>query len=317
VHALGNLGLQAEAAGMRRFIQRTASGNAAELQVLYAVDGKRRVPELDLTKLDGWRGSRPVRIGNGAATQFQADMYGLVMELSWRWSERGEQPDENYWGFLTSIVEVAITRRHLPDRGIWEVRSQPLHFVQSKVMCWAAVDGGIALAERYSLPAPLDRWREERDGMRADIERRGYDRKRGIFVRSYGGKDVDAALLLLPAVDFIAWDDERMVRTTDAIRKELSRDGLIARYKARDGLRGKEGVFVACTFWLAECLAHQRRRKESRAAFERACRCANDLGLFAEEYQPKRREMLGNFPQGLTHLAHVSAALALEELEKQ
>jgi GH15 family glucan-1,4-alpha-glucosidase len=317
VHALSNLGLQAEAAGMRRFIQRTASGNAHELQVLYAVDGKRRVPEIELPKLEGWCRSRPVRIGNGAAEQFQADMYGLVMELSWRWSQRGEQPDENYWKFLSAIVEVAIARRHLPDRGIWEVRSRPLHFVQSKVMCWAAVDGGIALAERYGLPAPLDRWREERDGMRKDIEKRGYDRKRGIFVRSYGSKDVDAALLLLPAVDFVAWDDERMIRTTDAIRKDLSRDGLVLRYDAKDGLRGKEGVFVACTFWLAECLAHQRRRTEARQAFERASRCANDLGLFAEEFEPKRGEMLGNFPQGLTHLAHVSAALALEELDKK
>jgi GH15 family glucan-1,4-alpha-glucosidase len=180
-------------------------------------------------------------------------------------------------------------------------------------MCWAAVDIGVALAERYALPAPLDRWREERDAMRKDIEKRGYDRKRGIFVRSYGAKELDAALLLLPAVDFIAWDDERMVRTTDAIRKELSHDGLVRRYEAHDGLRGNEGVFLACTFWLAECLAHQRRRKEARQAFERACRCANDLGLFAEEYQPKAREMLGNFPQGLTHLAHVSAALALAE----
>ena len=315
VHALSNLGLQAEAAGMRRFIQRTASGNASELQVLYAVDGKRRVPELVLPKLDGWRGSQPVRIGNGAAQQFQADMYGLVMELSWRWSERGEQPDDNYWGFLTAIVEVAIARRHLPDRGFWEVRSRPMHFVHSKVMCWAAVDGGIALAERYGLPGPVDRWREERDGMRKDIEKRGYDPKRGIFVRSYGSKDLDAALLLLPTVDFVAWDDERMVRTTEAIRNELSRDGLVRRYTAKDGLKGKEGVFVACTFWLAECLAHQRRRAEARQAFERACRCANDLGLFAEEYEPKKGEMLGNFPQGLTHLAHVSAALALEELD--
>jgi GH15 family glucan-1,4-alpha-glucosidase len=317
VHALSNLGLQAEAAGMRRFIQRTASGNARELQVLYAVDGKRRLPEIRLPKLDGWRGSRPVRIGNGAAQQFQADMYGLVMELSWRWSERGEQPDENYWGFLTAIVEVAIARRHLPDRGIWEVRSRPMHFVHSKVMCWAAVAGGIALAERYGLTAPLDRWREEREGVRQDIEKRGYDRKRGVFVRSYGSKDLDAALLLLPAVDFVAWDDERMVRTTEAIRRDLSRDGLVRRYKANDGLRGNEGVFVACTFWLAECLAHQQRRAEAREAFERACRCANDLGLFAEEFEPKRGEMLGNFPQGLTHLAHVAAALALEQAEKK
>ncbi|HEY2037527.1 MAG TPA: glycoside hydrolase family 15 protein [Steroidobacteraceae bacterium] len=313
VHALSNLGLQAEAEGMRRFIQRTASGNAEELQVLYAVDGKRRIPEIRLPKLDGWRQSRPVRIGNGAATQFQADMYGLVMELSWRWSERGEQPDENYWGFLTAIVEVAIARRHLKDRGIWEIRSRPLHFVHSKVMCWAAVDGGIALAERHGLPAPIDRWREERDGMRADIEKRGYDRKRGIFVRSYGSKEVDAALLLLPAVEFVAWDDERMVRTTDAIAKDLSRDGLVMRYDAKDGLRGREGVFIACTFWLAECLAHQRRHAQARQAFDRACRCANDLGLFAEEFDPKKGEMLGNFPQGLTHLAHVSAALALEQ----
>ena len=317
VHALSNLGLQAEARGVRRFIQRSAAGNADELQVLYAVDGKRRLPEIDLKTLDGWRGSRPVRIGNGAAEQFQADMYGLVMELSWRWSQRGERPDDNYWGFLTAIVEAAIARRRLPDRGLWEVRSRPLHFVQSKVMCWAAVAGGIGLAERYSLPAPVDRWREERDGMRKDIEKRGYDSKRGIFVRSYGSKDVDAALLLLPAVEFVAWDDERMIRTVDVIRKELSRDGLVLRYKAEDGLRGDEGVFVACTFWLAECLAHQRRRREAREAFERACRCANDLGLFAEEYQPKAGEMLGNFPQGLTHLAHVSAALALDGLEKQ
>ena len=316
VHALSNLGLQAEAGGMRRFIQRSAAGNADELQVLYGVDGKRRVPEIDLEKLDGWRGSRPVRIGNGAAAQFQADMYGMVVELSWRWSERGERPDDHYWRFLTAIVEAAIERRHLPDRGFWEVRSRPLHFVQSKVMCWAAVDGGIALAERHSLPAPLERWREERDAMRKDIEKRGYDRKRGIFVRSYGSKDVDAALLLLPAVDFVAWDDERMVRTADAIRADLSYEGLVLRYDAKDGLRGSEGVFVACTFWLAECLAHQRRRKEAEEAFRRACGCANDLGLFAEEYEPKKREMLGNFPQGLTHLAHVSAALALKELQR-
>ena len=315
VHALSNLGLQAEAGGMRRFIQRSAAGNADELQVLYGVDGKRRVPEIALEKLDGWRGSRPVRIGNGAAVQFQADMYGMVVELSWRWSERGEQPDEHYWRFLTAIVEAAIERRRLPDRGFWEVRSRPLHFVQSKVMCWAAVDGGIALAERHSLPAPLERWRQERDSLREDIEKRGYYRKRGIFVRSYGSKDVDASLLLLPAVDFVAWDDERMVRTADAIRSDLSYEGLVRRYDAKDGLRGNEGVFVACTFWLAECLAHQRRRKEAEEAFDRACECANDLGLFAEQFEPKEKEMLGNFPQGLTHLAHVSAALALKELK--
>jgi GH15 family glucan-1,4-alpha-glucosidase len=279
--------------------------------VFYAVDGKRRLPETRLRELEGWRGSRPVRIGNRARERFQADMYGLVVELSWRWSQRGEAPEEHYWEFLVEIVEAAIARRHLPDRGLWEVRSKPLHYVHSKVMCWAAIDGGVALAERYALPAPLERWREQREALREEIETRGMDRRRGIFVRSYGSTELDAALLLLPAVEFVRWDDERMLRTTDAIRKSLTYRGLLRRYRAQDGLEGEEGVFVACTFWLVECLAHQGRRAEALRLFRRACRCANDLGLFSEEFDPRAGEMLGNFPQGLSHLAHISAALAL------
>jgi len=312
VRALSTLGLQAEADGVRRFIQRSAAGNAHELQVLYAVDGKRRLPEIVLNGLDGWRGSRPVRIGNGATQQFQLDMYGIIVELSWRWSERGIRPTKDYWDFLVSVVEVAIEKSRLPDRGIWEIRSRPRHFVNSKVMCWAAIDGGLALAEKYSLVAPLERWRKERDDLRREIETHGVDHKRGIFVESYGSRAVDAALLLLPSVQFVAFDDERMVRTTDAIRRELSQDGLILRYESEDGLQGQEGVFLACTFWLAECLARQGRRTLALGAFKRATRAANELGLFAEQYAPRTREMLGNFPQGLTHLAHISAALALE-----
>jgi GH15 family glucan-1,4-alpha-glucosidase len=311
VRALGNLGLGAEADEVRRFIQRSAAGNADELQVLYAVDGKRRLTEITLDTLDGWRGSRPVRIGNGAERQFQLDMYGLVVELSWRWSEFGVQPDKDYWEFLVAIVEAAIEKYRLPDRGIWEIRSAPRHFVHSKVMCWAAVDGGIALAEKYSLVAPLDHWRAERDEIRRGIETHGVDHRRGIFVQSYGSEQVDAALLLLPGVDFVRFDDERMLRTTDVICKELMRDGLILRYKSEDGLHGPEGVFLACTFWLAECLARQGRRKAALQAFKHASTAANDVGLFAEQYAPQAKEMLGNFPQGLTHLAHISAALAL------
>ncbi len=313
VHALSNLGLGAEADGVRRFIQRSAAGNADELQVLYGVDGKRRLPEIVLDGLEGWRVSRPVRIGNAASRQFQSDMYGLVVELSWRWSERGVRPEKDYWDFLVAIIEAAIEKSRLPDRGIWEVRSQPQHFVHSKVMCWAAVDGGIALAERYSLSAPLERWRQERDNLRINIETHGIDHDRGIFVRSYGSKEVDAALLLLPGVDFVRFDDERMVRTTDVIRQELASDGLILRYKGQDGLKGREGVFLCCTFWLAECLARQDRRREALRAFKHAVAAANDLGLFAEQYAPLSKQMLGNFPQGLTHLAHISAALAVEE----
>jgi GH15 family glucan-1,4-alpha-glucosidase len=312
VHALSTLGLEAEAEGVRRFIQRSAAGNADELQVLYAVDGKRRLPEVTLDGLEGWRGSRPVRIGNAASQQFQLDMYGLVVELSWRWSERGVRPEKDYWDFLVAIIEAAIEKSRAPDRGIWEIRSAPRHFVHSKVMCWAAIDGGIAMAEKYDLSAPLERWRQERDTLRINIETRGVDHERGIFVESYGGNQVDAALLLLPGVDFVPFDDERMVRTTEVIRQELTSEGLILRYQSQDGLQGREGVFLACTFWLAESLARQGRRRDALRTFKQATAAANDLGLFAEEYAPLGKEMLGNFPQGLTHLAHISAALALE-----
>jgi len=312
VHALSELGLEAEADGFRRFIQRSAAGNAEDLQVLYAVDGRRRVGEVELDHLDGWRGSRPVRIGNGAARQYQADMYGLVIELFWRWSERGRPHAEEYWRFLSDIVETAVAKWPRPDRGFWEVRSHPRHFVHSKVMCWAAVKRGIGLAERYGLAAPLERWRKAEAQIRRAIETRGLDRRGGHFVRAFGSRELDAALLLLPSVEFVAWDDPRMVRTADAIREKLLKDGLILRYKGADGLPPGEGVFVACTFWLAEVLAHQGRRDEAAALFERACACANELGLFAEEYDVSGRQLLGNFPQGLTHLAHISAALALD-----
>jgi GH15 family glucan-1,4-alpha-glucosidase len=312
VRALSTLGLESEADGVRRFIQRSAAGNAEELQVLYGVDGKRRLTEIALDGLEGWRGSRPVRIGNAASQQFQLDMYGLIVELSWRWSEQGVPPEKDYWDFLVAIIEAAIDQSRKPDRGIWEIRSAPRHFVHSKVMCWAAVDGGIALAEKHSLAAPLERWRERRDEIRHNIETRGMDHERGIFVESYGSDQVDAALLLLPGVDFVAYDDERMVRTTEVIRRELASGGLILRYKSVDGLQSREGTFLACTFWLVECLARQGRRREALRAFKHATAAANDLGLFAEQYDPRSKQMLGNFPQGLTHLAHISAALALD-----
>jgi GH15 family glucan-1,4-alpha-glucosidase len=311
VWALASTGAESEADGVRYFIQRTAAGNADDLQVLYAVDGKRRLTEIELDRLEGWRGSRPVRIGNDAENQYQADMYGLVVELAWQWSERGHAPAADYWKFLREIVEAAISRWHLPDRGIWEVRSRPLHFVHSKVMCWAAVNSGIGLAERHGFEAPLARWRVARDRIRGAIEKRGVDHARGIFVRSFDRKDVDAALLLLPITRFVAYDDDRMVRTTKVIRDELMQDGLLLRYRSKDGLGGSEGMFLACTFWLVACLARQGEKSLARRIFRRACTSANDLGLFSEEYSRKGRAMLGNFPQGLTHLSHIGAALAL------
>jgi GH15 family glucan-1,4-alpha-glucosidase len=311
VWALNNVGAVSEAEGVRHFIQRAACGNADDLQVLYAVDGKRRLTEIELTHLEGWRGSRPVRIGNGAAHQYQADMYGLLVEFAWQWSELGHRPTNPYWMFLTQVVNAAISKWHLPDRGIWEVRSRPLHFVHSKVMCWAAANRGVALAEKYGLEAPLAKWCAARDEMRTAIEKRGVDHHRGIYVRSFGSKDVDAALLLLPITGFVAYDDAKMVRTMEVISKDLMHDGLLLRYRREDGLAGSEGMFLACTFWLVACLARAGRKREAGVIFKRAVATGNDLGLFAEEYSRQGREMLGNFPQGLSHLSHIGAALAL------
>jgi GH15 family glucan-1,4-alpha-glucosidase len=312
VHSLADLGCEAEADSFRRFLQRSAAGDADQLQVLYGVDGRRRLTEIELDFLEGYSRTRPVRIGNHAACQFQADVYGLMLELAWRWAERGNSPDANYWKFLSTLVETAIRRWPEPDRGIWEIRSEPQHFVHSKVMCWAAVNRGIALSQSCGLEAPVESWSAAREEIRAAVEFHGYDSERGIFVQAFGMKEVDAALLLLPDVEFVDYRDERMIRTTDAIRSDLNQDGLILRYRTRDGVGGPEGVFLACSFWLAECLARQGRCDEARRVFDRAMACANDVGLFAEEYDSETGQMLGNFPQGLSHLAHISAALALE-----
>jgi GH15 family glucan-1,4-alpha-glucosidase len=311
VWALNAVGAVSEAEGVRHFIQRAASGNADDLQVLYGVDGKRRLTEIELQHLEGWRGSRPVRIGNGAAHQYQADMYGLLVEFAWQWDQLGHRPTNAYWKFLSQVVEAAIAKWRCTDRGIWEIRSRPLHFVHSKVMCWAAANRGVALAEKYGLPAPLVKWRAARDEIRAAIDKRGLDHKRGIYVRSFGSKDVDAALLLLPITGFVAYDDERMIRTLQVIRKELMQDGLLLRYRREDGLEGSEGVFLACTFWLVACMAHAGQKQQASRIFKRAVATGNDLGLFAEEYSRSGRQMLGNFPQGLSHLSHIGAALAL------
>jgi GH15 family glucan-1,4-alpha-glucosidase len=180
-------------------------------------------------------------------------------------------------------------------------------------MCWVALDRGLALAREGMRKAPERRWRKARDEIRATVEKEGYDKRRGVFVQAFGRRALDAALLLLPAVGFVDYDDERMVRTADAIREELDDDGLIRRYKTADGLAGREGAFLACSFWLAECLANQRRLDEAREVFDRAVACANGLGLFSEEWDTRTGQMLGNFPQGLTHLSHIAAAVALAE----
>jgi GH15 family glucan-1,4-alpha-glucosidase len=316
VRTLADVGFTKEAEGFRRFIQRSAAGSAHELQIMYGLRGERRLTELELGRLEGYRGSKPVRVGNGAAKQLQLDAYGELVILSWRWHLRGHSPDDDYWRFLLELIDTAAERWEEPDRGLWEIRGRPRHFVHSKVLCWAALDRGVALATECMRKAPLTRWRRVARQIKSAVETHGYDRKRGCFVQAFGERQLDAALLLLPTTGFIAWDDERMVRTTDAIRAELDDGGFLLRYKPRarlDGQQGDEGVFLPCSFWLAECLARQGRLDVAREVFDRSASTGNELGLYAEEYDPRAPGMLGNFPQALTHLSHLSAAVALRD----
>jgi len=310
VRSLAEVGFEAAADDFRRFIERSAAGSAESLQLMYGVGGERRLTEENLDYLEGYRGASPVRVGNAAAGQLQLDMYGELLELSWRWHRRGNSPDDDYWRFLLELVEAAAERWADPDQGLWEMRGDPQHFVHSKVMCRATLNRGLSLAQECMRKAPETRWKKVRQEIREAVESEGYDEGRGVFTQSFGSKELDAALLLLPRVDFIDYRDERMVRTTDAIREDLDDEGLLKRYRSEGP---QEGAFVACSFWLAECLAHQGRTEEARVVFERTLATANDLGHFSEEYDTQARELLGYFPQGLTHLSHISAAVALAD----
>ncbi len=317
VRSLFELGYVKEADGFRRFIERCAAGSADQLQILFGVGGERRLHEFEIEGLEGYDGDGPVRAGNAAESQVQLDMYGELLDLAWQWHLHGRSPDDDYWNFLQSLVNRTATQWSQTDKGIWEMRGSPRHFVQSKVMCWAAMDRGIKLAKDLKRNAPLDTWSKTRDEIRRAVEENGYDSKKGIFIQAFDYPQIDAALLLLPLVGFVAYDDERMIRTTDAIRRELSDDGLIRRYPyGIDEMEGKEGAFLACSFWLAECLAGQGRLDEAREVFEAALATANDLLLFSEEFDVQTDRMLGNFPQGLTHLSLISAAVAMHQNEK-
>jgi GH15 family glucan-1,4-alpha-glucosidase len=291
---------------------RSAAGHAGDLQVLYGVGGERRVRGDVVEQLEGYRGSKPVNVGNDASEQMQLDAFGELVNLTWRWHRRGHSPSDDDWRFLVSLIDHAAERCTEPDCGIWEWPGKPDHFVHSKVLCWSALDRGIRLADECMRRAPTRRWKSVRDELRETIEEHGYDHKRGVYVQAFDRTEMDAALLLLPTVEYIAWDDERMLRTIAAIREELDAgDGLLYRYRRDDGLDGDEGAFLCCSFWLAECLAQAGELGVARTIFDQAVARCNDLGLFSEEIDPRTGGLLGNFPQGLTHLAHIDAAVAL------
>jgi GH15 family glucan-1,4-alpha-glucosidase len=311
VRALAELGDVSCADRFRRFVERSAAGHVDELQIAFGVGGEHSVTERTLDHLEGWRGSAPVRVGNAAGQQLQLDAYGELLELAWLWYQRGHEPDDDWWHFLVDVANHACDRWRDPDSGIWEVRDERHHFVHSKAFTWVALDRGIRLADALQRDhnAEVARWRTEAAALRAEVLERGVDPTRGCFVDSLDGHLLDAAVLLLPSVEFVAWDDPVMVATVDAILDGLVVDGFVRRREGWDD----EGAFLPCTFWLVECLAHQGRLEEARAFFDRAAGTANDIGLFAEEYDPRTGMVLGNYPQALTHLGHINAALALRD----
>jgi GH15 family glucan-1,4-alpha-glucosidase len=308
--ALFAVGHPEEATAFKLFIERTAAGHGDDVQVVYGSYGERRLTEKQLDHLQGYRGARPVRAGNGAAEQRQLDVYGELLNSSHLWRRAGNEISEDGWRFLRGVVDAACAHWNEPDQGIWEVRGEPRHFVESKVMCWVALDCGIRAAEELTQPCDIDRWRAVRAEIRATIERDGVDPERGCFVQSFGSREVDASLLLLPMVGFIDPNDLRMRATLDAIERDLSDGLLVRRYRNEatdDGLPGGEGAFLMASFWLVDVLAMQGRLEEAESRFQRLLGLANDLGLLAEEFDPSTGELLGNFPQGLTHMALINS----------
>ena len=308
-----NAGYLEEAEAWRMWLLRAAAGDPAELQIMYGVAGERRLTELELDWLPGYEGSRPVRAGNAASEQFQLDVYGEVLDALHHARIHNLASLPEAWSLQRRLLGFLEEAWNEPDEGIWEVRGGRRHFTHSKVMAWVAFDRGVQAVERFDRAGPVERWRKVRDEIHREVLERGFNRELNSFTQSYGSKSLDASLLVIPLVGFLPADDERVVGTVAAIERELYRDGLVYRYLAEDvdGLPPGEGAFLPCTFWLADNFALQGRHDEARELFERLLALQNDLGLFAEEWDPQSRRQLGNFPQAFTHVSLVSTAFNL------
>ena len=288
----------------------------ADLQIMFGIGGEHDLTERELPHLRGWRASAPVRIGNGAWTQRQLDVYGELLDAAYRLPDQLDRLGPATREFLADLADTAATRWHEQDQGIWEIRGEPRDFLYSKLMCWVAVDRAIALADRLGATERVDAWKQARDEIADAILTRGWNETAGAFTQSFDSEDLDASNLMMPIVGFIAADDPRMKSTIDAIAGRLTDDrGLVYRYLAHDGLEGEEGTFLLCTFWLAHALALAGEVARARETFERAVAYVNDLGLLAEEVDPDTGELLGNFPQAFSHIGLVNAAWAISEAE--
>jgi GH15 family glucan-1,4-alpha-glucosidase len=318
--ALHNTGYTQEALAWRAWLLGAAAGDPAGLQIVYGPAGERHLPEWEASWLPGHHASAPVRIGNAAASQFQLDVYGEIADSQYALVlEAGFEPGQQQ--AIRQMLEFLEQAWPEPDEGIWEIRGPRRHFTYSKVMAWAAFDRALKLAEVADLDGPTRRWRAVRDQIHAEVCRNGFDPVRKAFVQSYGSPELDASLLRLPAVGFLPATDPRITGTVTAIGRELSAgDGLLLRYSAQaqgevDGLNGGEGTFLACSFWLADCLAAAGHRERATDLFERLLALRNDVGLLAEQYDPARQQLIGNFPQAISHLALVNTALLLSRQE--
>jgi GH15 family glucan-1,4-alpha-glucosidase len=318
--ALMNAGYYDEAASWRDWLTRAIAGSPEQTQILYGIAGERRIAELEIGWLAGYEGSKPVRVGNAAVGQLQLDVYGEVMDALYQACKGGMAAgNEEAWQVQRKLMEHLEKTWPLPDEGIWEIRGARRHFTYSKMMAWVAVDRAIKSVESFGVEGPLERWRALRERIHADVCERGFDAKRNSFVQHYGSPELDASLLLMPITGFLPPDDPRVVGTVEAIRRELTVDGFVQRYRTRadlDGLPAGEGVFLACSFWLADNLKLQGRDEEARELFERLLALRNDVGLLAEEYDPVAKRFLGNFPQAFSHVALVNTAMNLGERTK-
>jgi GH15 family glucan-1,4-alpha-glucosidase len=311
LNALLGGGFVEEAGAWRDWLLRAVAGDPRDMQIMYGCAGERRLTELELDWLAGYEGAQPVRIGNAASQQFQLDVYGELMDALLRAREHGLHPDEHAWRLQRVVLDFLEGAWDEPDEGIWEVRGPRRHFVYSKVMAWVAFDRAAKTVERFGQPGDADRWRRKCAEIHEQVCEHGWDADRNTFTQSYGSQALDAALLLIPRVGFLAGDDPRVIGTVEAIQRELVSDGFVMRYptdEGDDGLPPGEGAFLPCSFWLADALATAGRREEARALYDRLADLANDVGLFSEEYDPDTGRLVGNFPQAFTHVALVTSS---------
>lgn len=311
-------GYTEEAAAWSEWLLRAVAGDPAQLQIMYGAAGERSLPEFELKHLAGYEGSRPVRVGNGAAEQFQLDVYGEVLDALHLARTVGLRPGPDSWSLQRHLTDFVAANWMKPDEGIWEIRGPRRHFTHSKIMAWVALDRAVKGIEEFGLDGDLARWRETRQAIHDDVCAKGYHPGRRAFTQYYGSELLDASVLMLPLVGFLPATDERVISTVEAIQRELLRDGLVYRYhpdksSAVDGLPPGEGAFLPCSFWLVDCLYLMGREKEARTLFEHLLDMRNDLGLLSEEYDPVARRLLGNYPQAFTHIGLINTAQNLAQ----